>query len=81
MKANEIEIDLARIIHEAFQEHFHFPIEEADIEELSHLCTDDTPIESYAYMGQVFLYTEHFSEIEHDKDGVRLDWGFKYRKV
>ena len=81
MEAMKPEKDLDRIIHEAFQEHFHFPIEEADTEGLNHISTEDTPIESYAYMGQTFLYIETFSEIEHDQDKVKLDFGFKYRKI
>lgn len=81
MKAMKPEKDLDRIIHEAFQEHFHFPIEEAYTEGLNHISTEGTPIESYAYMGQTFLYIEPFSEIEHGQDKVKLDYGFKYRKV
>lgn len=60
--------NLENCIREAFQEHFGFPIEEVkDTENLSRITVQGSPIESFTYRSETFLYYDHdlkFEQVE-----------------
>lgn len=75
-----------KIIREAFREHFGFEITEVeDAAKLEHIVIPDTPLESYRYNGETFLYKERV-EIEIDPFLEKPEWPTirvidKYTKV
>lgn len=74
------------IICEAFREHFGFEITEVeDAAELEHIVMEGTPVESYRYYGETFLYKER-GGIEIDPFLEKPEWPTikvidKYAKV
>ena len=64
-------------IREAFQEHFGFPIEQVeDKENLQRLTVDGSPIESFIYRNETFLYYDHEMMIEQERDRVTIETRF-----
>ena len=63
--------NLENCIKEAFQEHFGFPIEDVkDTENLQGITVQGSPIESFTYRSETFLYYDHdlkFKSCDSDK--------------
>ena len=73
-----------KIIEEAFQEHFGFPIRDVqDIENLERISIIGDPIESFRYRGETFLYWHDDRDIKYetDKDGAKITRTIQFKKV
>ena len=60
--------DSEKIIMDAFQAHFGFPITQVeDKENLERLVQEGNPEDAYRYRGETFLYMYHVRDIEFNK--------------
>lgn len=60
--------DSDKIIMDAFQAHFGFPVSQVkDIENLEQVRQEGNPEDAYRYRGETFLYMYHVRDIEFNK--------------
>jgi hypothetical protein len=66
--------DSEKIIMDAFQAHFGFPITQVkDIENLEQVRQEGNPEDAYRYRGETFLYMCHVRDIECNKTSNCLE--------
>ena len=76
--------DSEKIIMDAFQAHFGFPISQVkDIENLEKVRQEGNPEDAYRYRGETFLYMNHMRDIQfNDTDnGYEVKISLSYKKV
>ncbi len=73
---------LERIIAEAFRCHFGYDISCADKDELQHLITEGSEIQSFQYRHETFLYISGWEQkYEFDGFGAKVLMKMKYKMV
>lgn len=74
---------LEKIIADAFHNHFGYDIALANKDELHHLTSEGSDIQSFLYRNETFLYITDYEidSILCDKDGAKVTMKMKYKFV